>query len=325
MAHYGCLENDDPRLTFEQHAQSYADWAICHDCYNYNVPLDAILAWAEADPLPGDDKDDIEADDEIVEQVVGERKIDQKTKKVVLIPSAKDLRANAKVRLSISAHSCRSHLRLILQYLVKWKDMSYRHLDWVPHAFLAAAYPAKLSNFLQRGSTVSFEPAKDDDPEDADPTDEGDKDDESPLPDPNALERIPKTWRTVDRVLNVWYKNKRGDKEIEYLHYRKRLPENVEDGLSLVAQCHIKWGDLAYAAGVIDLLELPCVRLVDRRLARAGTTEAPPGPEDEGYDAYVAAYKAFIASCQPSMRVPSLSEKQMNGAHPNRLAQQRRE
>ncbi|GAA5998174.1 uncharacterized protein JCM10292_002374 [Rhodotorula paludigena] len=272
VAHYGCLENDDPGLTFEQHAQSYADWAICHDCYNYNVPLDAILAWAEADPLPGDDKDDIEADDEVVEQVVGERKIDQKTKKVVLIPSAKDLRANAK-------------------YLVKWKDMSYRHLDWVPHAFLAAAYPAKLSNFLQRGSTVSFEPAKDDDPEDADPTDEGDKDDESPLPDPNALERIPKTWRTVDRVLNVWYKNKRGDKEIEYLHYRKRLPENVEDGLSLVAQCHIKWGDLAYAAG---------------------TTEAPPGPEDEGYDAYVAAYKAFIASCQPSMRVPSLSEKQMN-------------
>lgn len=123
-AHYGCLENDEPEWTFEQHCQSYADWRICHDCCapsssppysshysratlrvadNYNVPLDAILAWKVDDSVSAAAaKEDIESDDEIVEHVVSKR-IDEKTSKVYEIPTAKDSRANAKVRL-LSSH-----------------------------------------------------------------------------------------------------------------------------------------------------------------------------------------------------------------------------
>ncbi|GAA6000598.1 hypothetical protein JCM10207_004569 [Rhodosporidiobolus poonsookiae] len=272
VAHYGCLDNDEPAWSFEQHCQSYYDWAIDHDCYNYNVALDVILAWAEADPLPNAEKDQDDSDDEAVEAIVGERRVDEKTKKVYDIPSAKDLRANAK-------------------YLVKWQEMSYRHLDWVPHAFLAAAYPAKLSNFLARGSTVKFDAAVEDDPEEGEPEEE--KDDLAPLPDPDALKRIPPSWRTVERVIEVWYRHpKKAGEQLAHDHYIRRydLPENPEDGLELVMQCKLKWGDLPYGQ---------C------------TDEAPPKPDEEGYEAYVAAYKAFLVACSPEMSVPSLTKKQM--------------
>ncbi|GAA5949876.1 hypothetical protein JCM10213_005794 [Rhodosporidiobolus nylandii] len=273
ISHYGCLENEEPEWTFQQHCQSYFDWQICHDCYNFNVPLDAILAWAPADPLPQGDKDDIESDDEIVEKIVGEKRVDEKTKQVYEIPAAKDPRANAK-------------------YLVKWVDMSYRHLAWVPHAYLMAAYPAKLANFLARGSTVSFEPAKDDEPEDG--AEEGDeKDDQAPLPDANAEDRIPVAWRTVDRVLEVWYQHpKREGEKVPHADYARRydLPEDTEEALALVVQCKMKWGDLAY---------------------RECTDEAPPESDEEGYEAYVAAYKAFLAACDRSMSIPSLNKQLM--------------
>ncbi|GAA5884888.1 hypothetical protein JCM6882_007139 [Rhodosporidiobolus microsporus] len=272
IAHYGCLENDEPQWSFEQHVQSYFDWQICHDCYNFNVPLDAILAWAEADPLPVG-KDDVESDDEVVEKVVGERRVDAKTQKVYDIPSAKDLRANAK-------------------YLVKWQDMSYRHLEWVPHAWLSASHYAKLSNFLTRGSTVSFEPPKDDDDDDEDP-DKEERDDEAPLPDANAMDRIPKTWRTVDRVLEVWYHHpKKAGETVVHDDYVRRydLPDDEDEALELVSQCKIKWGELPYAQ---------C------------TDEAPPTANEDGYAEYVAAYKAFLAASDPKMSVPSLTKKQM--------------
>lgn len=125
--------------------------------------------------------------------------------------------------------------------------MSYRHLVWVPHAFLAAAYPSKLANFLSRGSTVTFEPAKDDDPEDADPTDVKNENEEAPLPDPNALDRIPKSWRTVDRILDVWYDHpKKEDEHISFADYRKKMPQDADESVKLVSQCYIKWGELPY-------------------------------------------------------------------------------
>ncbi|GAA5982615.1 hypothetical protein JCM11641_002601 [Rhodosporidiobolus odoratus] len=275
VAHYGCLENDEPEWSFEQHCQSYYDWAICGECYNFNVALDVILAWAEADPLPngGNDKDDVESDDEVVERIVGERRVDEKTKKVYDIPSAKDPRANAK-------------------YLVKWQEMSYRHLQWVPHAWLMASYPAKLSNFLQRGSTVSFDTAKDDEPEDGADEDE-DRDDLAPLPDADAMKRIPQAWRTVDRVLEVWYFHpKRPQDEVRHDDYERRyeLPEQPDEALKLISQCKIKWGDLAY---------------------RECTDEAPPKPDEEGYTEFVSAYKAFLKARDPKMCVPALSKKLM--------------
>lgn len=143
------------------------------------------------------------------------------------------------------------------QYLVKFKGESYRQLEWVPHAFLAASYQSKLSNFLARGSLVKFETAKDDDPEDADPTDTGDKDDgEAPLPDPNALERVPEAWRTVDRVLDVWYTHPKTGEDTAFASFQKYLPDDPDESIKLVSQCYLKWGDLAYAEGAPSSLRL---------------------------------------------------------------------
>lgn len=263
--HYGCLDHDEPDWSFEEHCTSYQEWSICHDCYNYNVPLDVILAWAEVDPLPVDTADDAEPDDEVVEKVVGETRYDERTKRTIVMPSVKNPQAPAK-------------------YLVKWQDMSYRHLAWVPHAFLAAKYPAKLGNFLTRGSTVTFDAPKDDDPEDAEPDDDKkDKLGEAPLPDANAEERVPRAWRTVDRVLNVWYKHpnpKKSEEVVEYSSFKKKLPENQDDSIPLVAQCYVKWCDLAYKEGrpsihlrseVIDaLLTFPRAFNSDDRRATGG-------------------------------------------------------
>ncbi|GAA5876848.1 hypothetical protein JCM3774_000791 [Rhodotorula dairenensis] len=273
-AHFGCLEEEDEDVTFEEHCKSYHEWGICHDCYNYNVPLDVILAWAETDPLPPPSVEDIEPDDEIVEKVAHETRVDDMTNKVVVIPSAKDPHAAAK-------------------YLVKWQDMSYRHLNWVPHAFLAAKYPAKLANFLARGSTVTFDAPKDDDPEDAEP-DASKKEDlgEAPLPDPNAEERVPKPWKTVDRILSVAYKHpKKVGETVEYYAFKKKLPEDPNESIKLVAQCYIKWGDLAY---------------------KEATLEAPPEENEEGYAEYAAAYKAFLVASSPKMVVPPLTAGQMD-------------
>lgn len=41
------------------------------------------------------------------------------------------------------------------------------------------------------------------------------------------------------------------------------------------------------------------------------TTEAPPEPEEEGYEDYVKAYKAYLVACHPSMLVPILSKKDL--------------
>lgn len=42
------------------------------------------------------------------------------------------------------------------------------------------------------------------------------------------------------------------------------------------------------------------------------TVEQPPQPDEDGYDAYVAAYRAFLDACSPQMRVPALNKKQMD-------------
>ncbi|KPV76938.1 uncharacterized protein RHOBADRAFT_51918 [Rhodotorula graminis WP1] len=272
VAHYGCLENDEPDWSFAQHVRSYNEYDVCHQCYNWNAPLNVILAWAEADPLPEGDGDDVEPDDEAVAPVAGETRIDDKTQKVVVLPSIKDLWANVK-------------------YLVKWQDMSYRRLEWVPHAFIAANYPGKLGGFLARGSLVKFETAKDDDPEDADPTDDQEDAGEAPLPDPNALERIPEAWRTVDRVLDVWYKHPKTGVDTPFASFKKRLPEDPGESIKLVSQCYFKWGDLAYSSS---------------------TVEEPPQSDEAGYDDYVSAYEAFLVASRPQMSVPSLSVKQMD-------------
>lgn len=163
--------------------------------------------------------------------------------------------SSGKVRFCLFVHTSGDMLTSYLE-----SGMSYRHLTWVPHAWLAASHLMRLNNFLARGSTVSFEPTKDDDPEDGE-DDKDDRDDgAAPIPDPNAEDRIPVAWRTVERVLDVVYRNPR--KEGETLSYaefsrKKDWPEEVEEQLKLVELCKIKWCDLAYRECAFSFLSLP--------------------------------------------------------------------
>lgn len=134
------------------------------------------------------------------------------------------------------------------QYLVKWQGLGYRQLEWVPHAFLVASAPAKLSNFLAKGSQISFEAPNDDEPEDGEEPTVRSKKGGAPGPDLGAIDRIPKAWSTVDRVLEVYYKaNKVGGESILHRKY-KNLPEDPEESIKLVEECYFKWKDLAYSA-----------------------------------------------------------------------------
>ncbi|GAA5951446.1 hypothetical protein JCM21900_004412 [Sporobolomyces salmonicolor] len=279
VAHYGCLEMDDPEWSLADHIQSYFNWEMCHDCYRYDhewkVKLDVVLAWKE-DEMPSsseEGKDEDEEGEGTPDLAVVVKRKDEKTGREYVVPSAKDLMSRA-------------------QYLVKWQGQSYRHLDWVPHAWLAAAHGPKLANFLARGSTVSFEPPKDDASGDEDPTASTEfKDDlgSAPAPDPDAMDRIPNGWRTVERVLDAWYTSPKSGREMHFSDFKTR-PEDADETVKLVCKCYIKWGDLPYAQ---------C------------TEEEPPAEDEEGYAEFVAAYKAFLVASDKTMLVPTLSPKLM--------------
>ncbi|KAK4049413.1 hypothetical protein OIV83_004146 [Microbotryomycetes sp. JL201] len=264
-SHYSCLAptKDEPEF-FEDTALAYFRDGLCHDCYRWNVVLDVILAWAEDDSLPELPKDEIDEDD-VVDEIPVTRRKDPETGKIYEIPNVKDVGARAK-------------------YLVKWQHLSYRQLSWVPHAYLAAVYPAKLGNFLARGSQVVFDaPPAGDEPEEAD-NDKTELIGQIPLPDPNAEERIPKGWITPDRILNVWYQSKKVGETavVEHRHYRG-LPEDPAEAVKLIKDAYIKWGDLPYSNA---------------------SRETPPDEDDETYPAFFKAYKDFLRANSPAMRVP---------------------
>lgn len=120
------------------------------------------------------------------------------------------------------------------EYLIKWADRSYLRLQWVPHMWLLATNPSKLSNFLKSGSQVRLLPEPVPESAAADTAleepvstfgvgaEEQEEDseiarntvqDESSTPSalPDAEQRIPPAWKVVDRVLDVllWAPEKR--------------------------------------------------------------------------------------------------------------------
>lgn len=136
-----------------------------------------------------------------------------------------------------------------MQYLVKWQGISYRRLDWVSHALLAARSSMKLKNFLTRGSTTTLDLAQDDiaeDGEDLEAIEQARLIGTSPLPDPNAESKVPVAWKTVDRILDVYYTSATTGKLIRFKDHHS-LPEEAKDSIKLVASCYIKWGELAYS------------------------------------------------------------------------------
>ena len=114
------------------------------------------------------------------------------------------------------------------EYLVKWKDRSYRRVQWVPHMWLVSTHPILLKKFLENGPRIELL-AETRDREDLDggpasifeitEDDGGDSSTKAeaqilelssgPLPD--AERRIPSAWKTVSRVLDVllWHPQKR--------------------------------------------------------------------------------------------------------------------
>ena len=111
------------------------------------------------------------------------------------------------------------------EYLVKWDGRSYRRAQWVPHMWLSSTSPSLLRNFLQSGPKVELlaEPRKssesfeDDSTKPADASelpivDANDGSREAPdktlrasIPHalPDAEERIPTSWLTIDRILDI--------------------------------------------------------------------------------------------------------------------------
>ena len=158
------------------------------------------------------------------------------------------------------------------EYLVKWVGKSYRRLQWVPHMWLASTYSTKLKNFLVsgpkvqlldspdgpeggkiqhnlamtelvKGSDSSFLVAMDNsrDPS-VQPASEEEEGPPTALPD--AENRIPLAWRTIDRVLDVrlWDpvgpKRLRREKKAKALRRRrtgrqKRLESDDEDDMDI--------------------------------------------------------------------------------------------
>lgn len=271
--HYECCAPDTDDETVEARAESYKRASVCHDCWNWQTPLEGILAWAPDDALDKGSDNNVDG--------LGDTAIDKEGKKFT-IPSAKDPTAPA-------------------EYLVKWKDMSFRRTDWVPHAFLAAKFPAKLANFLAYGPRINLDPPpegnelEDDEIPSADDAGKPAKarmmSGEPPRPDPEAELRIPIAWRTVDRVLDVGFRTKKAGQPKFYLDIPRRiLDADPEETIDEVEEIDVKWGDLPYSEW---------------------TREAPPARGDQGYEAFERAYAQWIAANQDEMRVPDLSRKDM--------------
>jgi hypothetical protein len=182
LAHYRHLPtppslDDDPTIPeVAEHYQQSKSW-LCADCSSYKYGLDKILAWR---PYP---------------------------------PGALE---PGFATAAVSNYKT----PLPREYLVKWTSRSYRRVDWVPHMWLVSTNQAKLKNFISGGPKVELlkKPAE---PEPADmevddvvlinPLEQKSDSRVSSVQAessvlgalPDAEQRIPLTWKTVDRVLDV--------------------------------------------------------------------------------------------------------------------------
>jgi chromodomain-helicase-DNA-binding protein 4 len=159
---------------------------LCADCSSYTDGVDKVIAWR---PYPPN---------------------------AVEPPHSADESPNYKSQLP-------------REYLVKWMDRSYRRVQWVPHMWLLSTHQGKLRNFFTGGSKVEllkvveeerndvvaaavFEIGDDSRASSAKP---GTATPFSPLEaNPDAERYIPMSWKTVDRVLDVflWRPSKRETK-----------------------------------------------------------------------------------------------------------------
>ncbi|KAF8846211.1 hypothetical protein BDN67DRAFT_918420 [Paxillus ammoniavirescens] len=187
LAHYEHLPNPDNGAWEDADLADYYQTATgwrCADCASYVYPLDKILAWR---PYPPNAIEPQSSDP----------------------PDPKSA--------------------LPRQYLVKWSDRSYRRTQWVPHMWLVSTNVSKLKNFLTVGSKIPLldEPVLDEKAMDVDKISGASEQpiafepnaDATPdvdiLAKPKALSlgplqdaerRIPPAWKTIDRILDVRFR-----------------------------------------------------------------------------------------------------------------------
>ncbi|PFH54826.1 hypothetical protein AMATHDRAFT_134744 [Amanita thiersii Skay4041] len=220
------------------------------------------------------------------------------------------------------------------EYLVKWDGRSYRRTQWVPHQWLLSIYPAKLKNFLLTGTRVQLLRGRRTDVQDDLDLIETKTDRHEPStglsassPCPDAEQRIPLQWKTIDRVLDVmlWHPRLRGQanryntihtdsdddasaaqdereavfqsgkkpssmytETVTQWESRQKRPLSTDDINHVIWVC-AKWGDLNYDEA---------------------TWDSPPRANEFGYEAFVKAFDRYIAARQVRIQRYTKSEAQ---------------
>lgn len=212
-AHYSCIPEEDVREW-----QVHNHWR-CKDCVTWGQP-DAVLAWR---PVVDVDGDQAEAPASNASQPHPPSSPTRKTAKPADLPSHKDSAADA-------------------EYLVKFKDQSFRHAKWVPHAWLFSAYPHRLRNFLVKGPSVDI------------PIDNEEDDDHLEdfgfAANPDGMNKIPKEWTTPDRILEVRYRAGRGNmNSVPSQEMGRKISDVPEDSVHKIDELYVKWQGLPYESG----------------------------------------------------------------------------
>jgi chromodomain-helicase-DNA-binding protein 4 len=133
------------------------------------------------------------------------------------------------------------------EYLIKWKDRSYRRLTWVPHMWILATHGLMLRNFtVGTGPKVTLmdrpvlEEVQDPEPaasigdtrDSAPPVTFGDVIEDTPLPPtdvgpaeamPDAHLRIPPAWKTADRVLDILLWRRKSGSDDEVMEHQRKI------------------------------------------------------------------------------------------------------
>lgn len=298
---HGAAEGEEHDL--DDIALHYQRRWLCADCLSYTYGLDKIIAWRPYPPT-----------------AIEKYSMDERPNYKAVLPR---------------------------EYLVKWENRSYRRLDWVPHMWLLSTSSAKLKNFIGGGTKVELLKEADDDDEDSESNflrDRPEKEAEGlrspsvkdvvslfdPLPD--AEKHIPRSWKTVDRVLDVvmWIPDEylspaskgkiRRDKNTSTNEAKRHAmtlasekgeePSKsftwtadqweeeegslTQDNEGMVAWAFIKWEGLGY-----DECKHSNIRtIITLRTENfcKGSWDAPPQSDEPGYDAYKRAFERYIAS-----------------------------
>lgn len=262
-AHYSCISTPDPTDLW----QYSWDWH-CDDCKTWG-PIDAILAWRPLD-WGKERAEGVETPPPTSPKQVFVGSPGKRPPVMVNIPDHKATWWNA-------------------EYLVKFKETSFRQATWVPHSWLFSAYRQRLRNFLDKGPLIDITP------DNATRDGEDDVLDDhlenfSLVPMPDALDLIPREWLTPDRILDVRLSRKHGGgPDPRVLNMKYRISDDPQETLSRVSEMYVKWQGLPYDAATWET--------------------GIPRPGEPMYDQFVKAYGEYLKF--RNVEIPKPSQKEL--------------